>query len=261
MKTNYHTHHYLCNHANGDMTDYIEEAILKQYSEIGISDHGPLPNEPFPRMSIEAFKNVYLKEFRECKVKYQNKIKTFIGLEIEYIFGMDDYYHKLGEEVDYLILACHYYSGKPGYEMKSYYDCNTPEKLLEYTELVEKALDTKLFKILAHPDIYMLGYPDFDSLNEICVNRILDAAERNDVVIELNANGIRKGKIRNENGKMVYAYPYRKFWEIVKERKSRVVIGSDCHDPSQLDDMAMAEARKLADELKLNIIEKLSDEF
>ena len=67
--------------------------------------------------------------------------------------------------------------------MKSYYDCNTPEKLLEYTELVEKALDTKLFKILAHPDIYMLGYPDFDSLNEICVNRILDAAERNGEVV------------------------------------------------------------------------------
>lgn len=261
MKTNYHTHHFLCGHATGNMSDYIDEAIKQNYCELGISDHGPLPNPPFTRMNLEAFKNVYLNEFKECKIKYQNQIKIYLGLEIEYLEGIDEYYQSLLEQVDYLILGCHYYSGKKGLEKKSYFECNTPERLNEYTELIEKALDTKCFKILAHPDIFMIGYPEFDLSCENCVNRILDAAERNHVLVELNANGLRRGKTKCENGEMVYGYPHEQFWQIVSSRKTRVIIGSDCHSPDQLDDSEMQEARIMASRLKLNIVEKLSDEI
>ena len=38
MKTNYHTHNYRCNHADGTIEDYIKVAIEEGYDEIGISD-------------------------------------------------------------------------------------------------------------------------------------------------------------------------------------------------------------------------------
>ena len=75
MKNNYHTHHYLCMHAEGDSFDYIEEAIKNNFSEIGISDHGPINADAFKRMSINQFYNVYLKELNLAIDKYKDKIK------------------------------------------------------------------------------------------------------------------------------------------------------------------------------------------
>ncbi|MCK9537114.1 MAG: PHP domain-containing protein, partial [Bacilli bacterium] len=42
IKTNHHTHCYLCQHAQGLPSDYIKLSLAAGYQEIGISDHGPL---------------------------------------------------------------------------------------------------------------------------------------------------------------------------------------------------------------------------
>ena len=65
MKINYHTHHYLCTHAIGNVKEYIEEAIKNEFVEIGISDHGPINAEAFKRMTYEEFTNIYLKELHK----------------------------------------------------------------------------------------------------------------------------------------------------------------------------------------------------
>lgn len=261
MKTNYHTHHYLCGHASGFMKDYIEEAIKNHFIELGISDHGPLYDPPFYRMSLYEFKNVYLKEFKQAKEKYQDQIKLLISVEIEFVEAQTNHYHELLKDLDYLILGCHYYSDKPGYHRKAIYFVDTEEKLLEYTNLIERALDTKCFKILAHPDLFFTGYPSFDSFCEKCVERIVDAANRNNVLLELNANGIRKGKTKQLGNEMVYGYPCEDFWKVVKRKNGKVIIGSDCHQPHELNDYATDLATNLAKKLELNIIEKLSDEI
>ena len=85
-KTNFHTHHYLCGHADGNASDYVLEAIKNGYTAIGISDHGPLPNPPFPRMTIQEFENIYLKDIDDSKQKYSDKIKIYKGVEIEYLY-------------------------------------------------------------------------------------------------------------------------------------------------------------------------------
>ena len=38
----YHTHHYRCGHAQGNIEDYIKAALNKGLTEIGISDHAPI---------------------------------------------------------------------------------------------------------------------------------------------------------------------------------------------------------------------------
>ena len=41
--SNYHSHVSLCGHAEGNVEDYVKEAIRCGYEEIGISDHAPIP--------------------------------------------------------------------------------------------------------------------------------------------------------------------------------------------------------------------------
>ena len=52
-KTNFHTHNYRCEHAVGNVEDYVKVAIREGYTELGISDHAPMP---------EYYKNNRMKE-------------------------------------------------------------------------------------------------------------------------------------------------------------------------------------------------------
>ena len=257
MKTNYHSHHHLCGHAIGNIEDYVLEAIENKFDEIGISDHGPILAEAFPRMTYEEFEKIYLVELDEAIKKHSHLIKIYKGLEIEFVKGDEEHYKKLLEKVDYLILGCHYYEGFKNLHGYSSYAVKTSEQLESYTKLIEEALDTKLFKILAHPDLFMHGYRQFDSFAEECTKRIVDAVIRNDVLIEFNAGGIRTNRYFDENGNPDYAVPNHQFWSIVSGSNAKVILGSDCHKPEELNDKSFKFAEELMKSYNLNIVKKL----
>ena len=87
FKENYHTHMRLCRHAQGDIKDYVEEAIRLGFHSLGISDHGPVSNPGFKRMTIDEFYKIYVPEFMECKKRYQNQIKLFLVILIIYLLN------------------------------------------------------------------------------------------------------------------------------------------------------------------------------
>lgn len=259
IKSNYHTHHYLCGHANGNVCDYVLEAIKNGYEELGISDHGPLPVEPpFVRMTYDEFINIYLKEIKEAKNKYNDQIKIYSALEMEYVYYHDDFYKELLTKVDYLILAGHYVTGIPG-QMKgnSVHTSNTHEAIEMYASLLITAMKTKFFKILAHPDIFVSGYRRFDELAEKLTVKIVETAIENNVLLEFNCEGLRKSKVELNDGVIDYIYPHKRFWDIVSKMNAKVVIDSDCHTPENLCDEAVKEAYRLGKEYKLNIVDKI----
>ena len=45
LKNNYHTHSKYCNHAIGEMEDYVLVAINNNFEELGFTDHMPVPDE------------------------------------------------------------------------------------------------------------------------------------------------------------------------------------------------------------------------
>lgn len=260
MKTNYHTHNYLCGHAIGTVEDYVKEAILNNYSEIGISDHGPLPIETFYRMSYEQFLNLYLPQFEVAKQKYKDQIKIYIGLEIEYLYYREDYYKELLNHVDYLIFGSHYFSGLAHNNQNSSWGINTKEKLYKYGQLVTDGVNSGFFKVLAHPDIFMNRYQQFDSDCEKISHQIIEACIKNNVFLEVNANGIRNIKKYEDEDKNLYVYPNVNFWKIVAEYpKAKVIISSDCHAPELLNDEAVEAARRFAKYFNLNIVDSIFD--
>lgn len=259
--SNYHTHIYLCKHATGDSEDYIKKAIALNYEDIGISDHGPLSIIYVSRrMSKEEYYQIYLPNLIDLKNKYQNKINVLSAVEVEFFPECIDEYKQYLTELDYLILGQHdvEYNGI----LKSVYSKTFSEDdLIIYRDLVVQALKTGLFKILAHPDIFMFILRDYNLVCEKVAQDIIEAAYQNNVYLEFNANGLRK-YIKDENGKTIYTYPYPKFWEQVKVFQDEhpdllVLISDDCHSVDHLQDEATIAAYEILDSLKIKYQDKI----
>ena len=234
IKENYHTHTELCHHASGKIEDYVKMAIECGYESLGMSDHGPLENSGFVRMSLDEFYNDYLEEFKYCKEKYKDKINLYCGLEIEYLRGRLDYYKMLKKDLDYLILGPHYYSPDVENNKTSIYNVNNKETLDIYVNMIEEALSTRLFSILAHPDIMLCGYPRFDNDLENAIRKICEICIKYDVILECNAAGYIKGT--KDFGSFIdYMYPNKHFFKIVSEYKElKVILSLDAHNPNQI---------------------------
>lgn len=276
MKTNYHTHVRLCGHAIGMSEDYIKKAIELGYDEIGMSDHGPIPRnwmseEEYEfhwlhrQMTEDDFYNIYLPDLEQTISKYQNQIVIKKGLEIEYVPGKKAYYEALLSQLDYLNLGVHYFfhNGKSynSYEALSY------QQISYYAATVEEALATNWFKILVHPDLFLYSYTsinsqyrEFDQYAKAVSRRIIEAAIKHNVALEVNAGGVAKGKF-HLRGKLEYIYPRSEFWKLVKEYQETqdvlVVIGADAHTPSALGDQYYKETIEFAKEIGLRITKKL----
>ncbi len=266
LKANYHTHTYLCGHATGDVEDYVNEAIRLGFSELGMSDHAHTPeyfmtpdeyyhNYLQEIMTDSDFDNIYVPKVLEAKKN--PKIKVFLGLETEYFPEFKDYFKELRKKVDYLILGEHFFN----YNGANYspYDPFTPKLAEVYTDIVIEGMASGLYTIFAHPDLFLMNYNGenghrvFDKTAEICSKRIIEAAIKYDVYLEINANGIAKGARRTDEGKMQYLYPREEFWKLVSGTKAKVVIGADAHKPEALGYEAVEKAIEFAKQFDLNM--------
>ena len=264
IKDNFHTHIYLCKHATGNAENYVKKAINLGYESIGISDHGPILehyNEKFysRRMNFDEYYNIYLKEIKEAKEVFSKNINVLGALEIVFYDDMIDIYRKNLTELDYLILGQHNIELPDG-TFKTVYKCSTVEDLELYTNKVVKGLNSGFFSILAHPDIFMMFYQKWDNSAILSAKKIIEAAIKNNVLLELNANGIRKGLITTTEGLRTYKYPRIEFWRLVATYKdAKIIVSDDAHEVHHLNDYATHEAYKIAEELNLNIEEAFTE--
>ncbi|MGD9604555.1 MAG: PHP domain-containing protein [Bacilli bacterium] len=254
-KINYHNHTYLCKHAIGEPKDYVNKAVENHYTEIGISDHGPLVPGWGLRMTLEQFYNVYLPQIDEAIAVYGNKIQIFKGLEIEYLENYEEFYQNLLLKLDYLILGQHvcYFKNK----IHDIYHFMNEETLESYKDLVIKGMASGNFKILAHPDVFMYKHKFWDSKAQEISQQIIEAAIKYHVLLELNVNGIRRGPIITENNEITYIYPRIEFWRLVSQYPNALtIIGEDNHEPSLTNDEACEVAREMAERLGIKPITK-----
>lgn len=252
IKTNYHSHCYLCQHAQGLPSDYIKKAVEIGYKEIGISDHGPMLKEWTNRMNLDDFYNIYLPDLKNAIKQYSNKIKIYKGLELEFFEGYDEHYQRLLKDLDYLILGQHVVV-KDG-RIYDIFKGMDDEKIEIYKDTVIKAMETGYFQILAHPEIFMFKYRTWNALTERISKEIIEAAIKNKVLLEINANGIRRGTILNQDKEKTYIYPRLEFWRLVSHYPDAlVIISEDNHALHQVDDDAVATARNFAKKLNIKV--------
>lgn len=253
MKRNYHTHTYLCGHAEGKVEDYVKEAIKLKFDRLGFSDHAPNPriHDYRVRMKESEFPG-YLEEISKVKAKYADKIKIYAGLEVEYFDHQEEYYQELQEKLDYMIHGQHYISMNDDIEdLISGFGLSQRAQILKYAEYLEKAMMSGYFAALAHPDLYMCGYKDFDETAKIVAHRICKMASEQNIVLEFNANGFRRPSQDTPQG-MLHPYPRIEFWEIAKSYNCLTILNSDCHSPEYIYDKVVKKAEAIYLELETN---------
>ncbi len=260
MKANYHTHIYKCKHASGTVEDNVVEAIKHGFSEIGISDHMPKDVYNDSLYAMEEYElEDYIKEIEEAKKKYKGKIKVLKGMECEYTKDLVPILHKLKYDLkfDYLILG-HHFALTEKNEFCYFHNSNSMEDFVLYKNSVIEALRSGYFDYLAHPDLFLLNYLGKWTKELESISRdIIETCIKENVIIELNANGLRRDTLDTEEG-LRYPYPRKEFWDIVSEYKeARVIIGSDNHNKDELKDYANEKAMEMAAQLEIKLISKL----
>ena len=235
MKCNYHTHTYRCQHAVGKDEDYVRAALDAGFDTLGFADHAPWPyssgyvsNIRMPMSELPG----YVASLRALREKYQGQLDIHIGLESEYFPRYKDHLHRLLDSgnVEYLILGAHYTDSD---ECTPYAPplCTTADGVKRYVDNCVAAMETGLFRYIAHPDLYLYPRADaqFDAVCQDAARDICLTAKAHNMPIEYNLQGLScelKGESRG--------YPSHAFWEYVKPYAGDVIIGVDAHDPAHL---------------------------
>lgn len=253
LKSNFHTHTKRCCHAGGTEADYAADAFEKGLDVLGFSDHAPYADMDYGyRMQYDELTS-YIAAVKTERERYAGKMRILTGLEIEYLPKYSDYYEYLLNDLklDYLALGEHFFDVNGN--VLNIFESQSTDTFVLYAKAISQALKTKYFAFLAHPDIMFLNCFAWDKNCDRACDIIVDAAVNAGIPVEYNANGIRRGMQEYPDG-IRDPYPHPKFWNMVKDAGLRVIIGSDCHAPSQVYDESMQTAVKRANDFGLNII-------
>ncbi|QFR50099.1 histidinol-phosphatase [Sulfurimonas lithotrophica] len=227
MIVDLHNHTTLCNHAEGSIEEYIEQAITNKTKYYGFSDHAPMKFDPKYRMDFSDMEK-YEHNVLNAKEKYKDKIEILLGYEVDYLDGyMDE--RVLNSDVDYLIGSVHFID-KWGFDnpefIGKYEEKDIDEIWQKYFDSIEDMAKSKLFDIVGHLDlIKVFKFLPNKPILEIAKKALL-AIKEADMVIELNASGFRKP--------IAEAYPSLELLKYAYELNIPITFASDAHSPEQV---------------------------
>ena len=225
---NYHNHTPLCGHACGAPEDYIKVAIASGISEIGFSDHAPIP-EPIREnitMSPEQTED-YIKEILSLKSKYKGIIKVRVGFEVDYpLFETFDRSYLSDSRIDYIIGSCHFLDdwAFDNPEYKSEFNRRDIDLVYkDYYECMAMLASSGIFDIVGHFDLVKkFGHRSKKSF-ESQIEQIARIMSQNGIAAELNTAGLLKPV--NE------IYPSEDILRIFYRMNVPVTLGADAHSP------------------------------
>ncbi|HBG09273.1 MAG: histidinol-phosphatase [Limnochordia bacterium] len=248
---NYHTHTFRCKHAVGEVDDYVQAAAARGLSVLGFADHTALPDNRwlFMRMSRAELPG-YVRAMEEAQ-RSCSELVILKGMECEWAPEYHGFFQDvlLGQyALDYLVLGSHFFP-HGGEWLSSHLDVYDAERLSAYTKHLIKSMQSGLFAFVAHPDLYGLTYMEWDENAAAAARDILSAAKELNLPLEINGNGLMSRVVETAQGSRT-AYPWLPFWELAAEYGVSVVVNSDAHRPS-LVDQGLREGLRIAETLGL----------
>lgn len=250
MISNYHTHTPRCHHASGTEEEYVQAAIKAGLQILGFSDHTPYPFKDGyyskMRMYPEEFPE-YLNTVRELQKQYKDRLTIHTGVEAEYYPA--HFQELLGwirdNDVEYMILGQHWLGNEQG-ERHVMHPFEEEERLARYCDQTIEAMQTGVFSYLAHPDLP--GFVGDDKIYCRQMSRLIREAKACGLPLEINLHGARL----NCN------YPDRRFWELVAEEDSPVVLGRDAHAAEEFLDLETQQRMEtMVSQLGLRLLPKI----
>lgn len=230
MRIDLHNHTTLCRHATGTIDDYITKAIEQDIAIYGFSCHAPMEFDPFFRMKLSEFPKYY-EMVLKARQKYQDKIEILLGLEVDFIAGREDLLEKsiLEAKLDYLIGSVHFL-GDWGFDNPDFIGEYAKKDMAQcwklYLNSITQMAQSGLFEIVGHFDLLKIfGYKPPEDLKPL-INSTLQAIKDNQMVLEINAAGLRKP--------IKETYPDLEILKVVKKFEIPITFGSDAHSLDQV---------------------------
>lgn len=232
LPPDYHMHTHLCRHAEGRPVDMARAALAAGLTEIGLSDHNPMPHDDFDnwRMALAQL-DEYWEDIERARAECPG-LTIRAALEVDYLPGGEDWVRELAARRpwDYFIGSVHYLSDG--------WDIDNPQKLDRwrardpwevweaYFERLTAAAASGLFEIIGHADLpKKFGFvPERDCTP--LFTRFLGAAAAGGVAVEINTAGRRK-----ECREM---YPSPAFLALAARMGVPLAFGSDAHRPAEV---------------------------
>ena len=247
-KFNYHTHTTRCKHAQGSEREYVEKAIEKGLKTLGFSDHAPLAytdsHSFYMRMSASEIDD-YARSVNDLKKEYEKDIRILLGFELEYYPKTHQKEMEFLRSVnpDYIILGQHYLQDNNDWLYSGWAHGND-ELLKKYISTIIEGIETGDFLYVAHPDL-----PGWDFSPKVVEReylRLCESAKKCNIPLEINLLGIQG----------IRQYPDMRFWQLAGKVGNRAIFGVDAHDPKSLLLSTEIQARALANEYGVEIIEE-----
>ncbi|MDQ6990872.1 MAG: histidinol-phosphatase HisJ [Mariprofundaceae bacterium] len=231
----YHMHTPRCNHAVGDVQAYAQAAIKCGLTEIGMSDHSPMPHgfDAAWRMSLQELPD-YLQEVENVADEMQADLTLRIGLEADFHPGTESDVQSMIDAYawDYLIGSVHFI-GDWGFdnpdEIQRWDEMDVEDVYVAYFDLVARSAETGMFDIIGHPDLikkFGQRAPVGSSRVNHAESNMLDAVKEANMVLEISSAGLRKP--------VQEIYPHERMVEKAAKRQIPFAFGSDAHAPEEV---------------------------
>ena len=241
----YHVHTKYCNHAKGNMEDYVKYAIKKNLSEMGFSCH--IPREFYPKelptfflaMSMNDLKKRYFPEIFRLQVKYKKDIVIKTALEIDYFEQIqepvNEFIDEFSDKLDYIIGSIHVLYTKGSHwgvdekHCKANFDKFGVDAVYDqYLDAILDMIHTGRYDIIAHLDLpKKYGFrPRNQEHYKARIGIVLDEVMKQGMSAEVSTGGLRK--LCSE------IYPEDRIVKMMVERGIPLITSSDSHKPEEV---------------------------
>ncbi len=236
ITTDSHVHTKYCNHANGDVREYVKSAEEKKMGYLGFADHLPLPTGfGNPDKGAAIMQEDLPKYLADVKKAWKDSsIQIATGIEADYLPGYEKETEKALKKngFDFVIGSVHFIE-KWNFDyseavfnsgLKKFGDADEPYRA--YYGLVKKMASSGMFDMVGHLDlIKKFGYqPKKENMET--VDEILELAKKNGMAVEVNTSGLDK--------KVGEMYPSGEILKMCFERDIEITVGSDAHSPLEI---------------------------
>lgn len=234
MVVDYHTHHYRCGHAEGQLAAYVEAAIAAGLNEIGLSDHSPIyhfGDDPhaWPQTAMsQAELPAYISDIMAVRDRFANRITVRLGVESDYILGWDEFYRSLWQQypLDYTIGSIHWLGRWSIFDPALPQGRTADDVYAEYLLTTQAAARSGAYNIIGHLDCLKTA----GHIPDMTITPLLEETVRVlatcDVTVELNTSGWRRP--------CADSFPRAELLACCHHYGVPVTLSSDAHKPAHV---------------------------
>ena len=225
-----HSHTLLCNHAEGESTEYAAAAEQRNLRGLIVTCHNPMPGgfSARVRMREDQF-DEYVELVQATSRRWDGRVDVRLGLEADYFEGYESYVEKQLQSADFHFVLGSVHPQLDEFREK-YWQDDLREVQRTYFCLLAKSAESGLFDSLAHPDLVKnVTSQQWDPVVIMDdIERALDRIAATGVAMELNTSGVNK-RIPEMN-------PFPEMLRAMQVRGIPVTIGADAHHPDRVAD-------------------------